>query len=262
VIRELIRSRQIEPCYNARVRSIARHVLPALYAGQTVGCPCCGGTFRRFIRRYAHDGLCPQCLSLRRHRSFWLFLEERLLAMAGAELAILHIAPEEGISERLRSRAATRYVTADVDPGSIAEMVFDIMAIPFPDQSFDIALCNHVFEHVQDDRVAMRELFRVLRPNGFLYSHHPINFKVERTVEDVTVTDPAERMRLFGQRDHVRRYGRDFVDRLEEAGFQVEVARYRPEPKSVAFYGLREEEPIFVCRRTAEDSVRKSTKRT
>jgi len=228
--------------------------LPILYAGQTVGCPCCGGTFRRFIPRYGVDLLCPQCLSLRRHRSFWLFLEERLSAVAGTELAILHIAPEEGISERLRTRAGTRYVTADADPGSVAEMAFDIMAIPFPDQSFDIALCNHVLEHVEDDRIAMGELLRVLKPNGFLYSHHPIDFQLERTVEDATVTDPAERARLFGQHDHLRRYGRDFVDRLEEAGFQVEIERYAPSPRSVAFYGLREEEPIFVCRRPLEDS--------
>jgi SAM-dependent methyltransferase len=164
-------------------------------------------------------------------------------------LAILHIAPEEGISERLRSRAATRYVSADADPASIADMTFDVMAIPFPDHSFDIALCNHVLEHVADDRLAMQELCRVLKPNGFLYSHHPIDLKLERTVEDASITDPAERIRLFGQRDHVRRYGRDFIDRLTDAGFQVEMERYRPGPKSVAYYDLREEERIFICRR-------------
>jgi len=78
---------------------------------------------------------------------------------------------------------------------------------------------------------------------------------MERTVEDATVTNPAERIRLFGQRDHVRRYRRDFTDRLEEAGFRVEIERYTPPSlRSVAFYGLREEEPIFVCRRPLEDS--------
>lgn len=239
-----------EPCYQPQVRRLARWILPPLYAGRKVGCPCCDGRFRRFIPRYRGDLLCPRCLSLQRHRAFWLFLEERLSHVEG-HVDILHIAPEEGIASRLRTRASTRYVNADADPHSIADLTFDITAIPFDDRSFDIVLCSHVLEHVPDDREAMRELFRVLRPASFFYSLHPVSRSQERTIEDITVTDPAERARLFGQHDHFRRYGIDFVDRLREAGFEVAEERYAPSAETVAFYGLRPEQPIFVCRRPA-----------
>src|SRR5262249_12426105 len=77
----------------------------------------------------------------------------------------------------------------------------------------------HVLEHVPDDRRAMREFYRVLKPGGWAILLVPIT--VERTFEDPAVVDPAERLRLFGQEDHVRRYGPDYGDRLSEAGFAV-----------------------------------------
>jgi SAM-dependent methyltransferase len=238
-----------EPCYSPTIRRIARRILPLAYRGRAVGCPCCGRTFRKFVSRFGSDELCPVCLSLGRHRLFWLFLEQRL-AQHGEELALLHFAPEDGIARRLGERPAIRYVTADLNPGSIAMMTFDIMAIPFDDRSFDVVICNHVLEHVDDDRVAMREIFRVLRPGGFLYSMHPVEMDLAHTVEAPSAT-PNERLELFGQRDHVRRYGRDFVDRLREAGLEVAVERYGHELGEEArdYYRVSAGEEIFVCRR-------------
>ena len=159
------------------------------------------------------------------------------------------MAPEEGIAERLRSWDEVTYVSGDANPRSIADHTFDITAIPFSDESFDVVLCNHVLEHVGDDRLAMRELLRVLKPSGTLYSMHPVFFDLEETVEDPTVTDPAERARLFGQRDHLRRYGRDFVARLHEAGFHVERVPLTVSAAQAAYYGIKREQKIFVCRR-------------
>jgi ubiquinone/menaquinone biosynthesis C-methylase UbiE len=99
----------------------------------------------------------------------------------------------------------------------------DVTDIQSPDDSFDIVYCSHVLEHVDDDRRAMRELCRVLRPDGWAILMVPIT--TDRTVEDPSISDPQERLRLFGQKDHVRRYGPDFVDRLREAGFAVETIR-------------------------------------
>src|SRR5262249_52410044 len=90
------------------------------------------------------------------------------------------------------------------------------------DRSFDAVLCNHVMEHVPDDRAAFGEIRRILRPGGWATLMTPVVRDV--TDEDPTVTDPAERLRRFGQRDHVRRYGWDYVQRVEEAGLDVEVA--------------------------------------
>ncbi len=67
----------------------------------------------------------------------------------------------------------------------------------------------------------MREFYRVLKNDGWALLTVPITAEV--TFEDPSITDPGERLRLFGQDDHVRRYGKDFIDRLREAGFHVTV---------------------------------------
>ena len=95
----------------------------------------------------------------------------------------------------------------------------DITDIQYPDNVFDIIYCSHVLEHVPDDRKAMRELSRVLKPDGFAVIMVPIT--VDHTIEDPTVDSPSERERRFGQHDHVLCYGPDFKDRLEESGFGV-----------------------------------------
>jgi SAM-dependent methyltransferase len=93
----------------------------------------------------------------------------------------------------------------------------DITAIPRPDACFDAILCSHVLEHVPDDHRAMRELARILKPDGWALFMVPM--KRETTIEDPSITDPVERDRLFGHPEHVRRYGLDIADRLTEAGF-------------------------------------------
>jgi SAM-dependent methyltransferase len=95
----------------------------------------------------------------------------------------------------------------------------DLMNIPFADAAFDLVLCSHVLEHVADDHRAMREIRRILTERGHAVLLVPITRA--RTLEDASITDPAERARVFGQHDHVRAYGPDFADRLRAAGFAV-----------------------------------------
>ena len=100
----------------------------------------------------------------------------------------------------------------------------DITDLPFDDSRFDAIYCSHVLEHVPDDRKAMSELRRVLRPGGWAILQVPIKGIV--TFEDPAVTTPEDRERVFGQSDHVRIYGLDFKDRLEEVGFKVTIVQY------------------------------------
>jgi ubiquinone/menaquinone biosynthesis C-methylase UbiE len=126
------------------------------------------------------------------------------------------------MEKRLRTYKNIQYVTGDLyEPGVTTCM--DITALPFPDNSFDVVYCSHVFEHIPDDRHAIRECLRVLKPSGWAILLVPIT--AERTFEDPSISDPKERIRLFGQDDHVRRYGPDYVDRLYEAGFSVEISQ-------------------------------------
>jgi SAM-dependent methyltransferase len=204
------------------VRRRRRLLARIVYAGAAVRCPCCGARFRRFAPLGAKaDRVCWWCGSLERHRAVALMLEQRpQLLPPGCR--VLHIAPEPALRRLLERSRAARYVTADLDAPGV-DMHFDITDAPLPDDSFDVIVCSHVLEHVPDDRAAMSEVRRMLAPGGWALMMTPV--VVERTDEDPSVTDPAERLRRFGQDDHVRRYGWDYVDRLREAGFDVDVLR-------------------------------------
>lgn len=221
-------------------------------------CPICGlraATFAAFgHRRVEPDRRCPRCGSLERHRALWLFLLEET-DLLRAPHRMLHVAPEACLEWRLRRRPALEYLSADLEPG-MADVVMDITDIDLPDGSFDVVYAGHVLEHVPDDRRAMRELRRVLDPGGWAVLQVPM--WGEETREDLTVTDPAERTRLYGQPDHVRMYGRDgeVRRRLEAAGFSVEVhdvATTLP-PAVRERYRLRAGEDIFLCRPVAGGS--------
>jgi SAM-dependent methyltransferase len=153
---------------------------------------------------------------MERHRVAWVWLTRSGL-LDGDIKSVAHFAPEPAIESQLRRRLpGARYVTADLMPGRAQEQV-DVTRIPWPDGSVDLLICSHVLEHVPDDRAALRELRRVLAAGGIALLDVPVIGEVTR--EDPTVNDPAERLRLFGQDDHVRVYGRDYYHRLREAGF-------------------------------------------
>jgi SAM-dependent methyltransferase len=193
-----------------------------IYFGNRRYCPVCRQSARRFrpfgiVRRY--DVCCPFCKSLERHRLLWRYLEEKTEFFELTGIRMLHVAAEPCFEERFRRQIGEGYLTADLRLP--ADVKMDVTEIQFPDNSFDIVYCSHVLEHVPDDRRAMREMCRVLKPEGWAIILVPIT--VDETIEDLTITDPQERLRLYGQDDHVRRYGPDFVGRLQASGFVVKV---------------------------------------
>jgi len=122
--------------------------------------------------------------------------------------------------DKFRNLSYLDYLSADLsDPRAMVKM--DITDIQYPNDTFDLIYCSHVLEHIPNDRRAMRELCRVLKPNGFALLMVPVT-RIE-TFEDPSLTDPAKRAELFGQADHVRHYGPDFKDRLEDCGFSTKV---------------------------------------
>jgi SAM-dependent methyltransferase len=144
-----------------------------------------------------------------------------------------------------------RYTRADLDH-PLAEHV-DITDIQFPDDSFDVIICNHVLEHVPDDRRAMREVYRVLAPGGWAILQVPIDRAMERTLEDPAIVAPEDRLRVYGDEDHRRLYGRDYVERLEDAGFEVRQDHFVSElsPTIIERCGLDADELIFRCTKEA-----------
>jgi SAM-dependent methyltransferase len=160
----------------------------------------------------------------------------------------MHVAPEQCFYKRFKQLDHIEYITADLE-SPIADYHFDLHEIPFEGNSFDMILCNHVLEHVTDDRRVLSEFLRVLRPGGFAILQVPLEPLRESTFEDPSITDPRLREKYFGQKDHVRVYGRDYSVRLRECGFVVE-----ERPVSVFFdtamierYRLAPDETLFIA---------------
>jgi SAM-dependent methyltransferase len=234
----------------SRYRFAARRAFLRLSAitnvGRRVACPCCGKRLRTFARFHGLRDQCPGCGSLMRHRAMLLYLRDVLrVAEEGGD--ILHVGPGAALVRWFGTLEGTRYVTLDLD-SPLASVQADVTDLPFDDESFDLILCLHVLEHVQDDRAAMRELFRVLAPGGRAVIQVPPS-DLEETFEDAEITTPEERERVFGQWDHVRICGSDYGLRLEEAGFGVQdldhVATFDDSVR--AEYGLRTGEPFYLC---------------
>jgi SAM-dependent methyltransferase len=190
--------------------------------------------------------MCGTCASLERHRLIWLFFKNCTNLFNGQKKKVLHIAPEISIGRLLANVQNIEYLSGDLTSGK-AMVEMDITDIHFLKNTFDIIYCSHVLEHVPDDRAAMREFHRVLKPGGWAVLQVPIT--APTTFEDPSVTDPAERIRLFGQDDHVRRYGPDYRDRLVETGFRVDVnsfVRTLPQ-RAIRKFGLDANEEIYYC---------------
>ena len=125
----------------------------------------------------------------------------------------------------------------------------DITNIAYEDNCFDVILCNHVLEDIPNDKKAMQELFRVLKPGGWAIIQVPIDLNREQTFEDPSIVLAEEKERLFGQYDHVRLYGKDYKNKLEVIGFKVKVDGYvRTLGKEIIKkHGLKETEDIYFC---------------
>ncbi len=196
-------------------------VLAVFYVGRNVTCPICERSFRKFLPygriKPRENALCPNCLSLERHRLIWVYLKKKT-SFFNSKLHVLHIAPEACFINRFEKIHGDKYITADIE-SPLAKVKMDIHKIPFQENTFDAVFCNHVLEHVRDDISAMKEINRVLKPGGFAILQVPFfNPVTATTFEDNSITDPREREKLFGQNDHVRKYGHDYTNRIEQAG--------------------------------------------
>ena len=120
------------------------------------------------------------------------------------------------------------YITADLE-SPLADMHFDVQSIPMEENSVDIIICNHLLEHVESDHKALKEMYRIMRSGGMGIMLAPIDYSRDTTFEDDTITDPKQRAEIFGQYDHRRVYGRDYIDRLRAAGFEAEEIDYAAE---------------------------------
>ena len=205
------------------VRGAARAALKVAFRGSAVECPICERRYRAFIRRGVNL-MCPGCLSYERHRFSMLVL--RRDGLLEESRRVLHLAPDPSLVGLLRRAKGSDYVTGDLRPGPLVDVELDAHELPFPDGHFDLVLCSHVLEHVEDDLQVLGEFRRVLRPGGVAHLQIPVDPARASTHEDPTLT-PEQRAEAFGQDDHLRMYGDDVTERFARADFAVE--RLQPE---------------------------------
>ena len=229
------------------------------YKGDNVFCLICSSNFKKF-RPYGvvkrDNALCPDCGSLERHRLLWSYFGDKLNVFKQINrISVLHFAPEHFFYNSFDSSKNIDYVHCDLVPDKykfkgVSEVIkVDIINIPFPENTFDLILCNHVLEHIPNDEYAMKELYRVLKKNGVAILQVPIDIELNNTYEDWQITKPEERELAFGQKDHVRIYGLDYVNRLEKSGFKVEINEYVKQFSSEDSYkyGFSNSESIYHC---------------
>lgn len=234
-----------------RLRALYNRATWFFYIGRAVQCNCCGGHFRRF-RSYVgvgnhHAQMCPRCGSLGRHRVDWLYITT-VDGLLQGPIRLLHIAPEVCLARPLRSRPNIEYRSADYD-STLAMDRIDIRDMPYADASFDAIVCNHVLSFIDDDVTAMSELHRVLKPGGWAMLQSPIDMAratIDRVGPQVTEATNGRYEEHF---KHL--YGRDYADRLEQAGFAVTNSGFVAEltQHEQNRLGLDPDETIFLCRR-------------
>lgn len=239
-----------------------RRVSAFAYRGDRYECPLCKGRFSEFLNygdpqnkslghdivpaSYRENVLCPSCGSVERERLLRLYIELRTDALKRS-MRLLHVAPERNLERFLSSHPQLEYITMDISDRAMLRA--DLCRLGIRDSAFDAIICSHVLEHVKDDMRAMSEMHRVLNKGGWAIIQVPLSPSLEKTIEGDDDDTPEKREELFGQSNHVRLYGKDYVKRLEAAGFKVDGVP--PDvvvgADSVERYALNPKELLFVC---------------
>lgn len=244
-----------------RYQNYKKKKLVNSYIGDNVFCPLCNSRFKRFapfglVKR--ENAKCHTCGSLERHRLLWRYLNEKTnLFKTNTKIRLLHFAPEKTFYDIFSKNQTLDYFPCDLMPerykykGNVKILKADITDIPFEENYFDVILCNHVLEHVEDDRKAISELYRVMDKGAWGIFQVPIDYDRKETYEDLTITSPEERERIFGQSDHVRCYGRDYEERLKSVGFKVIEDKYVENlaADELFRFGLLPSEFIYFCQK-------------
>lgn len=252
------------------VLQVARILLARIPRGEKHRCAVCGHGVGRFLPFKggwraapplisALDGVgsdldhfsCPWCGAHDRERHLFLYMRAAGLMGAISKMDVLHFAPEMHLSDAIAKAGPRSYRKADLYPGAADVERIDLMAISAEAESYDLVIANHVLEHVADDRVAIGEIRRVLRPGGYAILQTPFSEKLEHTWSDPGIDTDAARLQAYGQEDHVRLFGKDIFGRFAEAGLVPRIARHEDllADFDAGRYGVNPREPFILFQR-------------
>ena len=158
------------------------------------------------------------------------------------------MAPTPGLQTYLQNLPGILYSTFDLD-SALANVHGDIQNLPYKQASFDWIICSHVLEHVPDDKAALKEIRRILKPDGRAILMVPIHLDLEEIRENPDMwNDVSLRWHWFGQDDHLRLYSKKgFQERILSADFTIQA--YTPEEIVTDFkrYGISPSSTVYIA---------------
>ncbi|MBD8082274.1 class I SAM-dependent methyltransferase [Chryseobacterium caseinilyticum] len=218
-----------------------RKLLKPFYQGKNHICTICQTNLKQFVKLENGDLICPVCGSLPRTRRLNLLLETHYLK---PNSAFLDFSPSRMLYKKWKKRKDISYFPTDFENEFLSDYRFDITKIDAKENTFDLIVCYHILEHIVKDEIAMKELYRVLKPGGSVLIQTP--FKNGEIYEDYSKTTPQERLKYFGQDDHVRIYSVSGLEkRLNGAGFKTDVQIFEED----IYQGFSKNEVVIVCRK-------------
>lgn len=248
-------SRLIPSSLRSKATWIFRIGIAPFLKGNRLLCPCCGSEYRQFLAMSGtntKNTMCPGCGSLTRHRLIWLYLKNET-DIIQAPSKLLHVSPEIQLTKNLLKIEKLEYLSIDLN-SPLAMMKMDVTNLELPSESFDSIICSHVLNHVEDDQKALLEFYRVLKPGGWAILQSPVEKDREKTWEDPKATTPKLRKKIYGQSDLVRRYGRDYTDRIAKAGFEVSVINYPAQlgDEMTNRHSLNPDSNLYLCKKISK----------
>jgi len=222
--------------------TLLRNIISVAYRGNKYQCSICNFSMSNFITLNNNDKLCPKCGSLARTRKLWTVLENRIEGKK-----ILHFSPSKSIKTKLESFKNIDYITTDYAGEFDATKRLNIESIDEPNDEYDLVICYHVLEHIDNDIKAMKELIRILKPGGLCFIQTP--FKSGDIYENDAIKTDEERLVHFGQEDHVRIYSVEgLINRLNNVGFSTTLMEYNEVENNSN--GFNTEEKVIIAQKT------------
>lgn len=214
--------------------ALFRSIIAYFYKGSAYQCNLCDFKLSKFVVTENFGSICPKCGSISRNRRLWTLIEDNI-----ENKKVLHFSPSQSLKKQIEKANTQEYITTDYLGEFQAMKKLNIEAIDEPDNYFDIIICYHVLEHVTQDKKAMQELYRILKPNGVCYIQTP--FKEGKNYEDNSITTKEARLKHFGQEDHLRVYSVSGLStRLKEAGFKIKISHFKEEETNELGFSINE----------------------
>jgi SAM-dependent methyltransferase len=234
-----------------------------LLKGDKYLCPICNFNASKFIpygekhdaikkyniigMGYRNNAICPNCFSKDRERLVYLFLQKLLKQkIINFHSKIIHFSPESSLENNLFRKNFTNYTTADIIFEK-CDVNIDLQNFKYEDKNFDFVICNHVLEHIENDNVAIKNIYTILKKGGFAILQVPLSIDIKEDFKKKEISTEKEQLNLYGQRDHVRIYSKkNYVEKIKKAGFKIHIDKMKKEKNNIPSFGLNFNEFIIL----------------